>query len=217
MVSKICRHCKEEFGFDFGLGKPGFIDECPACLNWNPPSRQKPIEISLSDPKFVAKRKKSNIFIGPLPKSPHYGKQLAGSRVRLSKKEKRKRRRNARRLIREHSNSKTTSKEKQIYANQMRANMTDAEQYIWPDLKKLGFLAQQVVFGYIPDFYHYLYSTIVEIDGGYHDEEKQKIYDKRKDDYLKSKCIKVLRFKNEEVFRHLENVLKEIKDSLMNN
>lgn len=98
-------------------------------------------------------------------------------------------------------------------AKKLRREMTPAEAYFWKEvkgnkLKGLHFGRQQIIDGFIADFYCDKLKLVVEIDGGVH--EKQKDYDVERDRIIKTHNIKVLRFTNEEVLKDIENVLGKI-------
>ena len=114
--------------------------------------------------------------------------------------------------------------ENHLYNNQsfrdrrkeLRKNQTKSEKVLWNKLrnKKLDaykFFRQYSVGPYILDFYCPLLRLNIEIDGGYHLEEKE--YDEERERFLAGNFIKTIRFKNEEVMNNLENVLKVIKEN----
>jgi very-short-patch-repair endonuclease len=51
----------------------------------------------------------------------------------------------------------------------------------------------------------------MELDGGFHFNDKTKQDDKKKTNYINSLGIKVIRFENQEVLYDLEKVLDSIK------
>jgi len=74
-------------------------------------------------------------------------------------------------------------------AKKMRLEMTSAEACFWKAVKGnklngLHFRRQQVVDGFIADFYCDKLKLVVEIDGGVH--EKQKAYDAERDRIIKT-------------------------------
>ena len=98
-------------------------------------------------------------------------------------------------------------------AKKLRREMTLAEKMLWKELKAnrlngLHFRRQQVVHGYFPDFYCHQHELIVELDGGIH--ELQKEYDADREAYLIALGFRIIRFKNDEVFRNLQSVLQKI-------
>lgn len=104
-------------------------------------------------------------------------------------------------------------------AKSRRQNQTPAEKILWECLrnKKLGgfkFRRQHPILNYIADFYCPSKMIVIEIDGKYHDELEQIENDKNRADALNDKEIKVLRFKNNDVMKNLQNVLKIILEVL---
>jgi len=100
-------------------------------------------------------------------------------------------------------------------AKKLRREMTPAEKILWKELranklKGLHFRRQQIVHGYFADFYCHQHESIVELDGGIH--ELQKEYDAEREAYLISLGFRIIRFKNEEVYKDLKNVLQKIVD-----
>lgn len=112
------------------------------------------------------------------------------------------------------------NKKKLGLARWMRNNMTPAEKKFWAKVKgnRLGgyhFRRQQIIHGFIADFYCEKLNLVVEIDGGIH--EKQKDYDRIRDEVIERYGVRVMRFGNQEVMRDCEGVMSKILDpSLMN-
>ena len=79
---------------------------------------------------------------------------------------------------------------------------TRAEQKLWESLVKTNlskhFVPQGKVFGYTPDFWSPKYKLAVEVDGSAH--RFTKTYDLLKDADLRKRGIRVVRFKNLQVF-----------------
>lgn len=91
--------------------------------------------------------------------------------------------------------------------------MTPAENAFWLAVKDnrlngLHFRRQQIIDGFIADFYCSKLKLVIEIDGGVH--EKQKDYNRERDRIIKTQDIVVWRFSNDEVVNDLERVLKKI-------
>ena len=76
----------------------------------------------------------------------------------------------------------------------------------------LKFRRQQVIDGFIVDFYCDSLGLCVEIDGDIHDVEDQKEYDRLRSDVLELRKLKVLRFRNEEVMSDEESVRERIRE-----
>ncbi|MBP7679218.1 MAG: DUF559 domain-containing protein [Bacteroidales bacterium] len=110
---------------------------------------------------------------------------------------------------------------KQI-ADRLRKNQTPEEKKLWEQLRKhqihgRKFLRQHVIiyeskdnkhFFFIPDFYCARERLIVEVDGKIHDYQKDR--DRNRDEILKAKGLRILRFKNEEL-DDLGQVLSKIE------
>lgn len=105
----------------------------------------------------------------------------------------------------------TRKKDKEQFAKQLKANMTAEEKLILPELTSMGFLPQEIVLGFIPDFWLPKKKIIIEIDGGYHSDQWQEIADRERDAIFKRNGFKVLRFTNEQVITSLPKVLAQIK------
>jgi very-short-patch-repair endonuclease len=76
------------------------------------------------------------------------------------------------------------------------------------------FRRQHSIGPYIVDFYAYKFNLAIELDGDVHDDPEVIEHDKRRDRFLKLNDIKVLRFRNEELFEDIEEVLQRIRTEL---
>ena len=109
----------------------------------------------------------------------------------------------------------TTEKRKR--AKELRQNMTPEEALLWQELRtnKLArwhFRRQQVIDGFIVDFYCHAVSLIVEVDGGIHETQKEQ--DAERDAHLASRGFRILRVSNDEVNKDLQGVLQKILENL---
>jgi very-short-patch-repair endonuclease len=107
-----------------------------------------------------------------------------------------------------------TQPEKKAMARDLRRRETRAEALLWRVLRAnrlngLQFRRQQVISGYIVDFYCFAASLVIEIDGGVHKEQQE--YDAGRDAALRDRGLTVLQFTNEQVLTSLEDVLASIK------
>ena len=73
------------------------------------------------------------------------------------------------------------------------------------------FRRQQVIHGFIADFYCNQINLVVEIDGGIH--EQQKDYDKLRTEIINLYGIRVIRFTNQEVVEKSDWVLERLKEA----
>ena len=100
-----------------------------------------------------------------------------------------------------------------------RQYATQAENLLWLYLKGkqsgYKFRRQHVIKQYIVDFINLKYKLIVEIDGKYHFRDEQIIKDEERTCDLEQWGYRVIRFTNEEIFNHREEVIKKIKETIM--
>ena len=104
------------------------------------------------------------------------------------------------------------------FAQKLRTNMTDAERLLWDQLKQkqihgAKFRRQYPIGRYVVDFICLEKDLIIEIDGGQHSESKEA--DLQRDQWLKKKGFKVLRFWNHEIFKNLEGVKQVIEKNVL--
>jgi very-short-patch-repair endonuclease len=95
--------------------------------------------------------------------------------------------------------------------------MTDAERFLWQRLRQRQlhdhkFRRQMPIGSYIADFVCLEARLIVELDGSQHQEQRD--YDQQRDDWLQQQGFQILRFWNNDVFNHLEDVLAVILEKL---
>ncbi len=99
-----------------------------------------------------------------------------------------------------------------------RHDPTKAEKLVWQNLrnKKTGhkIRRQHVIDTFIADFVCLNKRTVIEIDGGIHDNPYQKEHDESRTKRLKELGYSVIRFRNEEVFHDIGNVIDRIKEYL---
>lgn len=104
------------------------------------------------------------------------------------------------------------TKEKLERAKELRCEMTPAEKLLWQEVraKKLGvrFRRQQVIAGFIVDFYCHRAALVVEVDGDVHDLQKEE--DERREKVLSAMGLKIVRFRNDEVMKRLSAVVGKI-------
>jgi len=97
----------------------------------------------------------------------------------------------------------------------LRKNMTDAENIMWlklrrKQLKGHQFYRQKIIGNYIVDFYCPKANLVIELDGGQHYSEMGQAKDKARDDVLKKRGLKVLRFSDRDVFENMSGVMEGI-------
>ena len=99
-------------------------------------------------------------------------------------------------------------------ARDLRGRETTAEKILWEKLYKnrlLGFRfkRQHPELHYIVDFYCHKAKLVIELDGDSHANQVE--YDKERTLVMEGLGLKVIRFKNEEVFHDMDSVLKIIE------
>jgi len=110
------------------------------------------------------------------------------------------------------------TREKKHRAKELRRAMTPAENALWQQLRRnqlygLHFRRQQIIDGFIVDFYCHASNLIIEVDGGIHETQKEE--DEERDVHLVSRGFLVLRFTNEEVANNLPMVLEKISKACL--
>lgn len=88
-------------------------------------------------------------------------------------------------------------------ARQFRKNPTESEDAVWQmlrnrQIRNLKWRRQQVIDGFIADFYCAELNVVLEIDGSVHDNEDVKEYDAYRTSVFESKGIRTFRLKNED-------------------
>lgn len=104
---------------------------------------------------------------------------------------------------------------KLLRAKELRQQMTPAEKALWDRLRKssldgLHFRRQQVIAGFIVDFYCHSAGLVIEIDGPIH--ESQLEYDEERERIFSDRGLRVLRFSNQEVLESGNEVIMVIKE-----
>lgn len=100
-----------------------------------------------------------------------------------------------------------------------RHNPTDAEKFLWENLKGKNldgykFRRQHIIDDCIVDFVCLSKKLIVEVDGKYHNDPEIQEYDKLRTQLLNKHGFRVIRFTNEEVLFDIEKTLNSIKAEL---
>jgi very-short-patch-repair endonuclease len=100
-------------------------------------------------------------------------------------------------------------------AKDLRKNQTEAEKALWEQVRDrrlngYKFYRQCPIGRYIADFYCPKLRLVIELDGGVHDEEAQRIYDEIRQKEIECRRLTVLRVINEEIIRNMNDVLNAI-------
>jgi very-short-patch-repair endonuclease len=99
----------------------------------------------------------------------------------------------------------------------LRKNQTEAEKTFWSHVRNrqfhgIRFLRQYSIGPYILDFYCPEIKTAIELDGGQHNNPKEKVYDAVRSVYLQAQGIIVLRFWDHEVLMDIQGVLAKVEE-----
>jgi very-short-patch-repair endonuclease len=100
-------------------------------------------------------------------------------------------------------------------ARELRQNMTVAEKLLWERIRNrkaggLKFRRQQIIEGFITDFYCEDGKFCVEVDGGVHFTPVEIKKDEHRTNVFKARGIRVLRIPNEDVMIRLPLVINKI-------
>ena len=107
-------------------------------------------------------------------------------------------------------------KKKLERAKELRRRMTPEERTLWRHLRTnrlsgLHFRRQQIIDGFIADFYCHSAGLVVELGGAVH--QSQTKYDTERDRVLSQHKQRTLRIKNHEIRKNLEGVLALILEA----
>ena len=102
-------------------------------------------------------------------------------------------------------------------AKELRHEMTPAEHKLWQRLKAnrlkgWHFRRQQIIAGFIVDFYCHKAELVIEIDGPIH--TKREIEDLERTKALTDLGLIIIRFTNRQVMNHMDQVLRTTLASL---
>jgi very-short-patch-repair endonuclease len=108
--------------------------------------------------------------------------------------------------------------EKLVLAKRFRKHMTPAEIVFWEMVRNnkvlgLHFRRQQLLGGFIADFFCNQIGLVVEIDGGIH--EMQKDYDRERDNILAQQNLTILRFSNQELLKQPGFVKQRLEETII--
>ena len=109
------------------------------------------------------------------------------------------------------------SDEKLEQARRLRLGQTPTEQALWQRLRAnrlrgLHFRRQQLIDGFIVDFYCHAAALVVEVDGPVHLD--QTVANQERDGVLRGRGLTVLHVTNDEVAHDMEGVLQRILNTV---
>ncbi len=112
------------------------------------------------------------------------------------------------------------NKNLKAFSRHLRNNSTLGEILLWKQLRAGGikgysFNRQKPLGNYIVDFYCKALNLVIEVDGGYHYEEEQKLQDKERQLLLEEMGLHFLRFHDEEIKKDMDIVVKTIEQYIL--
>jgi very-short-patch-repair endonuclease len=118
-------------------------------------------------------------------------------------------------MVRNVASGQRITEAKYLESKLLRQRLTPVKNLLWAKLRKNGlggyhFRRQQIIAGFIVDFYCYAAGLIVEVDGAVHQLKKEA--DLHRDTIMMAKGFRVVRFTNREVLKNIESVLEKIAD-----
>ena len=98
-------------------------------------------------------------------------------------------------------------------AQTLRRQMTEEEEILWQQIRAsrlhgIHFRRQQIIDGFIVDFYCHSAGVVIEVDGGIHDRQTDR--DAERDQILATRGLRVLRIKNQQIKQDLPGILARI-------
>ena len=105
------------------------------------------------------------------------------------------------------------TKEKLQRSHELRRDMTSAEKLLWQELRAnkpgVHFRRQQIIAGFIVDFYCHKAALVIEVDGDIHDLQQEE--DARREKVLREMGLTIVRFRNEDVIKDLPKTVRRIR------
>ena len=100
-------------------------------------------------------------------------------------------------------------------ARTLRQSMTATEKILWKQLRGqalygIKFRRQQIIEGFIVDFFCPEHKLVIEVDGAVHDTHQQREKDSHRRKVFEARGLSEIRFSNQEVTTHLNEVLQKI-------
>ena len=111
------------------------------------------------------------------------------------------------------------AKQNEIYARQLRKEMTPWERKLWYCFLKdypIRFQRQKCIDHYIADFYCFQAKLIVELDGGGHYNPENEQKDQYRTQVLNQYGLKVIRFCNTDIDKNFYSVCTVIDTEVKN-
>lgn len=104
-------------------------------------------------------------------------------------------------------------------AKELCNNVTESENILWECLAKKQlnnhrFRRQHPIGNFIVDFYCHKVKLVVEVDGDYHFNPDQILHEQHRTQELNLHDLTIIRFTNDQIKKHIDEVLTEIKKHL---
>ena len=104
-------------------------------------------------------------------------------------------------------------------ARELRAKHTEAERFLWElirdrQLDDAKFRRNHQFGDHICDFYCHEAKLVIECDGEVHHSPESQVHDRKRDAYMKSQGLMVLRFAHARVLKDTDAVLEEVASHL---
>ena len=105
-------------------------------------------------------------------------------------------------------------------SRRLRREQTEAEQALWEMLRDrklngLKFRRQAIMEHFVLDFYCHEQRLLIELDGPIHLDPDIAAYDAERQAFIQARGIRVLRFTNDQIMNHADNVLATIRQHLL--
>jgi len=97
--------------------------------------------------------------------------------------------------------------------------MTPAEKILWDNVRNgricdVKIRRQQIVDGFIVDFYCNKARLVIEVDGTVHENEGHKVYDKQRKKVMEARGLSEIRFSNDEIMSNITQVVRTLKKTV---
>jgi very-short-patch-repair endonuclease len=104
-------------------------------------------------------------------------------------------------------------------AQELRKTLTPAEKILWERLRRKNILGvkfrrQQIIEGFIVDFYCEAAKLVIEVDGEIHFNPERQAIDLHRKNVFIARGLREIRFANNEILNTIDNVLLEIVQQL---
>ena len=104
-------------------------------------------------------------------------------------------------------------------AREFRSKMTHGEKALWEKVRRrqirgMKFRRQQIIEGFVVDFFCEKAKLVVEVDGQVHSDTNQQEWDRHRTKVFGARGVDVIRFHNDEVLDSIESVVTRIEQKV---